>query len=282
MTQPLASDVFFLRRDVGQRFCVHHAPSSSAAPVRAVLLYVHPFGEELNKSRRMAALQARALAQANCAVLQIDLLGCGDSSGLLCDATWAAWIDDVKAACAWLTERYPDAPLWLWGLRAGSLLAAEVAAELDRPANLLLWQPIVAGKTQIQQFLRLKATGNLSDGASAQATMSALREALGSGQTVDIAGYPLPAGLALSMESAELRAPRQGCRVRWLEVSTRPETGVAAASLKTLEAWQAAASDVESRVLSGSAFWQATEIEEAPALLQASIDAVCTVGGDGP
>ena len=42
---------------------------------------VKAWAEEMNKARRMAALQARLLAENGYAVLQIDLHGCGDSSG---------------------------------------------------------------------------------------------------------------------------------------------------------------------------------------------------------
>lgn len=51
-------------------------------------------------------------------MLQIDLRGCGDSSGDLGDATWPDWIDDVVRAAHWLRARY-TAPLWHWGLRSG-------------------------------------------------------------------------------------------------------------------------------------------------------------------
>jgi len=51
------------------------------------VLYGHPFAEEMNKSRRMAGLQARALARAGYDVLQIDLRGCGGSSGDFGDAS---------------------------------------------------------------------------------------------------------------------------------------------------------------------------------------------------
>jgi exosortase A-associated hydrolase 2 len=77
----------------GQRFCIHHPPAL-ATPL-GLVVHVHPFAEEMNKSRRMAAQQARALAAAGFAVLQIDLLGCGDSAGDSSDATWAAWLADV-------------------------------------------------------------------------------------------------------------------------------------------------------------------------------------------
>lgn len=47
---------------------------------RGSIVYIHPFAEEMNKSRRMAALQARALTLAGFAVLQLDLIGCGDEA----------------------------------------------------------------------------------------------------------------------------------------------------------------------------------------------------------
>ena len=81
---------FFLPSDNGQRFCLYHPPQGS--PPQGRVLYLHPFAEELNSTRRVVAQQARALAKAGYGVLQIDLLGCGDSSGEFADATWAAWL----------------------------------------------------------------------------------------------------------------------------------------------------------------------------------------------
>ncbi|MBN9422686.1 MAG: alpha/beta hydrolase, partial [Candidatus Accumulibacter sp.] len=121
----MACEAFFLPATSGQRYCLFHRPATEGA-ARGALVYVHPFAEEMNKSRRMAAVQARALAAAGYAVLQIDLHGCGDSSGDFADASWAGWLDDVELACAWLRARCA-APLWLWGLRSGCLLAAEAA-----------------------------------------------------------------------------------------------------------------------------------------------------------
>ena len=51
----------------------------------------------MNKSRRMAALQARAFAEMGFGVLQIDLFGCGDSSGDFSDARWDIWKQDLIA-----------------------------------------------------------------------------------------------------------------------------------------------------------------------------------------
>ena len=93
---PAQPEAFFLSVDggrLGQRFCLFH-PAQGGVP-KGCVLNIHPFAEEMNKSRRMAALQARALAKAGYAVLQIDLFGCGDSSGDFGDASWQDWVGDV-------------------------------------------------------------------------------------------------------------------------------------------------------------------------------------------
>ncbi|WP_229425321.1 hypothetical protein [Massilia sp. Se16.2.3] len=81
------ADAFFLDTQGGRRFCLYHAPIGEC---RGALVYVHPFAEEMNRSRRMAALQARALAARGIGVLQLDLHGCGDSVGDFGDATGMA------------------------------------------------------------------------------------------------------------------------------------------------------------------------------------------------
>lgn len=258
----------------GQRFCLHHQPPPGTATLGCVV-YVHPFTEEMNKSRRMAAMQSRALAQAGFAVLQVDLLGCGDSSGDFGDAHWEAWVADVLRACDWLRTR-AEGPLWLWGLRAGCLLAAQAAARLPVPCHFLFWSPTPSGKTQLQQFLRLKAAGDmLSSGA--KGVTESLRSQLAAGQSVEIAGYALAPGLAHGLEQAVL-APPAGAqppgRVEWLELSTREDASLNPVAQKTLAQWEQAGHAVRSRIVQGPSFWQTTEIEDAPALIPATLQAL--------
>jgi exosortase A-associated hydrolase 2 len=260
----------------GQRFCLHHAPASG--PVHAAVVYVHPFAEEMNKARRMAALQARALAQSGCAVLQIDLHGCGDSSGDFGDATWQAWLEDVLAASDWLQRRHPEAPLWLWGLRAGSLLAVQAAQRMAPAPSLLLWQPIASGRLQLQQFLRLKLAAEMMRGTS-KAAMDEMRAALASGQAVEIAGYMLNPALASGLEQATLAPAAQVPRLVWLEVSGRDAPELAPASAAALQAWREAGIDVQAEAVAGPSFWQTSEIETAPALLAASCAALAAAQG---
>ena len=155
--------------DGNQRFTIFHPPGRE--PLLGRVVQVHAFGEEMNKSRRMVAQQARALARAGFAVFQIDLFGCGDSAGDFGEATWQRWLDDVVWAARHLRQRMaqasvsvPPTPLWLWGHRAGALLAVEAAVRLgeEEPCHLLLWQPTLAGRSTVQQFLRLKMAAGLA------------------------------------------------------------------------------------------------------------------------
>lgn len=266
----MAAEAFFLPAADGQRYCLFHP----AANPRGAVLYLHPFAEEMNKSRRMAALQSRRLAENGFAVLQIDLLGCGDSSGDFSDASWESWLQDVAAAYAWLRERC-DAPLWLWGLRAGCLLATDAARRLDLRASFLFWQPVISGKQFLQQFLRLKVAGEMIGGET-KGVMAALKQHLAQGEAVEIAGYTLSPALAQGLEAAELLPPARPGRLVWHEVSTREDATLSPAAQKCLERWQAAGWRAESAVLPAPTFWQTVEIEDAPALLDATPQALAS------
>ena len=254
----------------GQRFCVFH-PAQTDQP-RGAILYVHPFAEEMNKSRRMVAMQSRALAAAGYSVLQMDLLGCGDSSGELRDASWADWLSDLQQAALWL-RHHCDAPFWWWGLRSGCLLAVAAAKAMNAPAQFVFWQPTPSGKTVLQQFLRLKVAADLQSGQSKQ-IMEALRGQLAAGHAVDVAGYELSASVALGLENATLAPPTGARRLEWLELSTREGATLMPASSIALTAWDQEGCAVHSQVVSGPAFWQTTEIEDAPTLIQATVSAL--------
>ena len=259
--------------DHRQRFCLWHAPQQPAA---AVVIYAHPFAEEMNKARRMAALQSQALVGAGCAVLQLDLLGCGDSAGDFGDATWDAWVDDIVAACATAHDRHaqawPEAPrpkLWLWGLRAGCLLASAAAARMAEPCNFLFWQPSASGKPVLQQFLRLKVAASLGQ-ADTRAVSEQLRVDMAAQRVVDVAGYRLAPPLATGLGQAQLDPPAAFARVIWIEITSRAEAELLPVSRSGIARWQAAGHTVEEHVVAGPSFWSTVEIEDAPQLVAVS------------
>lgn len=222
----------------------------------------------MNKSRRMAALQARRLAAQGCTVLQVDLYGCGDSDGEFGDARWDIWTHDVKAALGWLRERV-QGPLALWGLRLGATLACEVACDaalaLER---LVLWQPVIAGRQFLSQFLRLRLASEMLEGGAAT---SELRAELAPGPPLEIAGYELHAQLAAEIERRELAVMQPAVtRVDWLEVGAAIRPG----SQRVIERWKATGLDVRASAVPGDPFWSTVEIAECPALLDATTGAL--------
>ena len=255
---------FFLEAGEGRRFCIHRQPEGQ---VKGAILFVPPFAEELNKSRRMVALQASAFAGAGYAVLSIDLLGCGDSSGDFGEARWEAWMGDLALACDWLRRRH-GTPLTLWGLRFGALLGLEFArASGERFERCLLWQPMASGEACLAQFMRLRLAGERLAGE--KVTTQQLRAELEESGSLEIAGYALSRDVAANMERlklAELGLP--GIPHGWFEISAQP---MAPASARIVESWKQRGISCETATVPGEPFWSTQEISECPALIEETL-----------
>jgi uncharacterized protein len=296
---PAGRQVFFLEANAphaGHRFCVYH-PNQTDLPCQGLVVYLHPFAEEMNKSRRMAALQAQALAQNGYSVLQIDLLGCGDSSGDFADATWEGWIADVVLACNCLRvqndaeAKTPASaiPFWLWGLRAGCLLAVAAEPRLDFRCNFLFWQPPASGKLLLQQFLRLKVAADMMSGQS-KGVMEGLKQQLKAGASVEIAGYELSARLALGLEGATLvlepkpKGPSidAALRIECFETTPKEDAELSPPTSRMADAWAQMGRRARVHKVTGPAFWQTTEIEDAPALVHATAACLRDPTADSP
>jgi exosortase A-associated hydrolase 2 len=271
MNAPCA-EPFFLDAVAGKRFCLFFPPSRAC---RGAVLYVHPFAEEMNRARRMAALQARALAQQGFGVLLLDLHGCGDSSGDFGDARWDTWKDDVARGAAWLHGRTGQ-PVTLWGLRLGALLAADAARDLGVPLHaLLLWQPVLKGAAYLTQFLRLRMAASLQDGDDARVGTDALRAMLASGETLEIAGYDLAPALAAAIDGLDpLEAMEAPCPVHWFEAVGATSGQPAPGAVRASGAWRERGVDVRLHALAYPPFWTTPEITVSPELVAATAQAL--------
>ena len=266
LARPVVQRAAFVRGTAGSRFRLVSEPADGN--VVGTVIAAHAFAEEMNKSRRMCARMARLLAESGWRVVQKDLLGCGDSSGDFADASWPAWVTDLEDEFA-LAE--PAAPVWLWGLRAGALLASAVVARQPR-ANLLLWQPVSSGAQHLQQFLRLHAGARIVGSGKAGGDTSPAQR-LRAGQAVEVGGYELGPALAAGMEQANFDLPTDFAgRVVWLEVSDN--AALSPAATRMIERLQARRLVVEAEAVAGPAFWQTQEIEESEPLLQRSLAAL--------
>ena len=164
--------------------------------------------------------------------------------------------------------------LTIWGLRAGCLLAANVAVDLQESPNFMFWQPVISGKQYWQQFMRLKMVSEVLSG-DAKGAIEKLRQQLAAGNAVEVAGYAISPILAEGMAKVELALPVGNIgQVSWLEISTREGGGLAPVSQKRIEQWQLAGFKVDAKVVRSQAFWQTNEIEDAPELIAVTMKAL--------
>lgn len=263
---------FFLNGAAGPVFSIYHAPPAGMTLSHDVI-YLPPFAEEMNRSRRMAALQAQALARLGFGVLLLDLYGSGDSAGDFTDARWDIWRADTLAAADWLCER-GTRRVSLWGLRLGAILAAELAqAEPSRFERAILWQPVHKGNAMLTQFLRLRIAAQMGGDPDTRETTRDLRALLAAGKAVEIAGYELSAELATAVDGLDLAAlvPHPSIAVDWLEVVPEADRPLSPASRKVVDVWRERGARVSLSSAVGEPFWSLLETTVAPRL----IDATC-------
>lgn len=253
---------FFLPTACGAIHALHlpHAGSS----LRGTLLWLPPFAEEANCARRHIVAAARECQLLGYASLLIDPFGTGESAGELVDASWDLWRNNVVDAANWTRQQHA-APLWLAGVRAGALLAADVVSEIE-PAGMICWQPVSAGRMVLDNFLRMKLASEWAQGEAATATdiLGRLREQLSSGASVEVAGYELSAGMAATLAERTLSWARASCsRLACLEFRTHIDGPVVLqhtpAMSRLCDGFRSAGMLVNSVVCEAPPFWQAHE-----------------------
>lgn len=266
--------------DGGAGRCFAMLFSPGDRPAALGCLFVPPFAEEMNKSRRMAALLGAALADAGVPTLIPDLWGTGDSGGDFADARWEIWQADLQAAAGLLRDQGVGS-VALVALRFGALLALDVLDRLPLPVSrLVLWQPVVSGSQYLTQFLRLRVASALAEGGGA--TVRAVRDELERAGSVEIGGYELPLALARAMEGARLDAagPAIRCPVDWLDVSSDPDRPLAPPVREAVDGWRRAGVAVAVERVRGDAFWATQEITEVPDLVAATVRLLTAPAGE--
>ena len=91
---------------------------------------------------------------------------------------------------------------------------------------------------------------------------------------MEVGGYRLSPDLAKGLELAELALPDSAMRVEWIEFSGRADGGLSPAAAMRLEKWRELGHTVRGHVVCGPSFWQTTEIEDCPALIDATLTAM--------
>ncbi len=275
---------FFINGTHGRLFAMYYPPQN--AEPEGLVIHLPAFAEEMNKSRRMVALQATALSNKNFGVLVLDLFGTGESEGLLENATWQTWLDDVDSAIHWLKQQYSDIPLYLWGLRFGCALAVSYAVQVNTEIRgLMLWQPLLSGKMLLNQFLRLRVAAALTNQSktsqttadkSAETTKSLLQQ-LTNGDAVEVGGYLLTPELSASILGIEagqliLKSP---INIFWLDFMTGDTVKPSPANSKIIQHWIQQNNSVNWTAISGDRFWTTQEIAVCLELITTTTELLC-------
>lgn len=246
---------------------------------RGALLLIPPFAEELNKSRRMLTLLARAAARQGWLVALPDLTGTGDSAGEFGDARVAVWRADLRAAARWCKLEGSSVRAVL-ALRAGALLAGDLLADVAADTQLLLWQPAQSGAEVLTQFLRFRSAAAVTGGGRAE-SQEALRARFAAGETVEIAGYDLHPEFEAALRPLVLAGslPAGSRLIDWFHLSRVAADAPPAAIAAAAAGLDGDGRAVRLHVVAGDAFWFTVEITVCPALIERTLAALECSGG---
>jgi len=260
----------FIATELGSIFAMHYLPASGNTS--QCIVHIPAFAEEMNKSRHMVAMQARAFVEQGYSVLVFDLWGTGDSQGEFHEATWDIWLKNIDGVLSWLQDKGSDS-ISLWGLRSGVLLAMDYlhrySANVDK---LICWQPVLNGEQFIMQFLRLRLAAAMMDKNLPNQNTSDLKKQLNEGTCIEVAGYQLNPELVNPMmtiraQQLNLQSVKQ-CHVFELTIGSDLEASYALTKwIKYIEQKDI---NVSLDIINGSLFWSTQEISESPGLIQLS------------
>lgn len=238
-------------------------------PAERVVLGLPPLFEEMNLSRAVMAGQARYLAAHGVTTCMLDYYGTGDSEGNLDSVSAEIWLEDVLTAGRWLQQQCVDS-IMLWGVRFGGLLQLHYQHTLHDAlpvSNQLLWNPIASGRRYVKQLMRLKQVGALIRDGKEKVDW---RQRIATGETVEVAGYPLHDRLLNSIESLEVSgqvAPRS--RITWLELGA---SEIVPGVLRLVANWPSESCQL--RALPSPLFWQIPETSSVPEIYPYAVSEV--------
>jgi exosortase A-associated hydrolase 2 len=255
----------------GRLFTVNLRPART--PFRCHVLFVPALADEQNKARHVVGAVARRLATQGLSVVLPDLYGTGDSEGEFAEVGWPDWVDDLEAGCVQLRVD-ADAPLVLWAMRGGALLASMLAARMQESVQrVVLWNPVLRGGQITSELARLRSASALLGGTAVSNAGGQYRADPPAGiPGIDVGGYHWSAELLTGLKQVDLVDTLPAATaVSWLEVVREPDRGPTPAVHKALESLRAAGNGVQYQAVSGVNFWNSVELEWPVALMDATV-----------
>jgi len=269
---------YFLKTLQGHVFIQSFVPEQ---PNGEAVIFVPPFAEEMNKSRRMMGLLGHSLAAKGVLMVIPDLYGTGDSEGGFSDARWSIWLDNVEQLVHKLKEQGIKTVSFT-GLRMGCLLINDyISQQKSAIKRVVFWKPVTSGKQMVNQFLRLRVANSMMDGK--KETIETLRGLLVGEGELEIAGYSLNADLIHTLDEKKISAGSfdSSINLYWFEVLASENQPMPMASTKTIQNLVDRGVDVNVQQFVGENFWANQEIAEIPELISVTSKVFCEARASG-
>ena len=176
-----------------------------------------PFGHEYVNSHRALRQLASRLADVGFPVLRFDYYGCGDSLGDVTHGNIAEWILNISQAISEVQQRIEVSNICVIGLRLGASLAMLNARTRNCAASLVLWDPVIDGKSYLnglvalqKEMLRFRPKPPRAEHAQ---------------DPLEIFGFPMSDELCGNIREINLSRISQKLAERVLLVQTEPSEG---------------------------------------------------------
>lgn len=173
---------------------VHHAPPLDVPGRRHAVVLCYPLLAEYMRVHRGMVMLAESLARSGFDVLRFDYRGCGDSAGDVAEATLTQWRQDICLACDEIASIAATRTVSAVGLRGGAALLASTQVRLHR---LVLWDPILEGKTHLDSWIAMHR--DMLEVELAEPWTAPNREEID-----ELLGYPINGALREELDALEL------------------------------------------------------------------------------
>jgi pimeloyl-ACP methyl ester carboxylesterase len=158
------------------------------------VLLCYPGLQEYNASHWAFRRLATMLARDGHDVLRFDYFGTGDSAGDCHDATPENALADIVEAVHELQDLSGARSVSLLGMRLGATFAALACAAGVRARRLVLWEPVVSGRSYVSEL----------ESADRRRNLLLLHAATTRGRRDELLGHAFPSRIRAATEALDL------------------------------------------------------------------------------
>ena len=260
-----------------QIFLAHYLPSEhhTACKDNRAVIFVPPFAEEMNRSKRMYVLCARLLADSGINAICFDYSGTGDSSGEWGEFSYSDWVSDLNDVYQYYSKVGKN--ISFIALRFGALVLADAVTSSDLKADrCVLWDPIETGEMLTRQLIRMKIAAAMAD-TSKKLTTQEIKDSIKNNGYLESGGYHLSESLLDAINSKNITRSMNSLLARthidWMTLGKYKDVDTKWLP-NSFTASELAESDAQNKLtmhpVNDVKFWMQQEVTISPALLRAT------------